>query len=703
MDNKIKSLFNKMKPNKRYLPLFGLHSKYLLIILFLTLFMKSKEQNVIKVVVNGNGLQTFLVGGPIPSKIEVSGNTCNNQKTCSCNQDSNNEAVITFSGSVNDCEKMFYGLTNIIEIDLSNFDMSSVATMQMMFSLCRNLKKIIFGNTYTTSLTNLYQTFGHCFSLLSLDLSHFVTSSVTTMCELFTNCHSLTSLNVSTFKTENVENMYDMFGYCFNVTSLDVSNFETSKVKDMQGMFYSCYKLKHLDITNFDVSQTTRVISMFGHGDSLLYINMSTFKISSSVEHIKVYENHLDDLKVCLIDLATERLLVDQINNFNFDCSDNCFPKTYKYDLYENICLEFCGLSLRNHFDYNDICYYRCPNTTYEPNDKEYFCFDKIPGDSYYYNTVREVFKKCHTRCKICYQKGDDTNTKCIECKDNYIFLNESDPNTLNNCYDKCTYYYYFNEHNTYTCTNIEKCPTNYGKLIQEKKKCIDECKNDNYYKYEYNNICYLQCPNGTNETEDHICTEITENIPSTALKTTEFPSTALKTTEVPSTEKNIIYQSEATSDVTINCFHSCKSCFDQGDEINHNCKECKEGFIFLNEFITKKNCYNKCPFYYYFNELNQYLCTSNGICPNQYPKFIPIYKKCIDECKKDRIYKYEYNNVCYEHCQDGTIENEDYICKKEESDENIPYNCSDNDPLITVCSIKDTNNNTEIYNIIKN
>ena len=62
MDNKIKSLFNKMKPNKRYLPLFGLHSKYLLIILFLTLFMKSKEQNEIKVVVNGNGQQTFLVG-----------------------------------------------------------------------------------------------------------------------------------------------------------------------------------------------------------------------------------------------------------------------------------------------------------------------------------------------------------------------------------------------------------------------------------------------------------------------------------------------------------------------------------------------------------------------------------------------------------------------------------------------------------------
>ena len=40
---------------------------------------------------------------------------------------------------------------------------------------------------------------------------------------------------------------------------------------------------------------------------------MSTFKISSSVEHIKVYENHLDDLKVCLIDLATDKDVISPL------------------------------------------------------------------------------------------------------------------------------------------------------------------------------------------------------------------------------------------------------------------------------------------------------------------------------------------------------------------------------------------------------
>ena len=149
-----------------------------------------------------------------------------------------------------------------------------------------------------------------------------------------------------------------------------------------------------------------------------------------------------------------------------------------------------------------------------------------------------------------------------------------------------------------------------------------------------------------------------------------------------------------------INCYDTCKSCFAQGDEINHNCIECKDGFTFLDEFIDKKNCYNICPYYYYFNELNQCLCTENEVCPEHYTKLIPIYKKCIDDCKKDRIYKYEFNNICYEQCPSGTIESEDYICK-EQSDDSLLYNCSNHDNLMDICSVIGTKNNTGIYNVI--
>ena len=78
----------------------------------------------------------------------------------------------------------------------------------------------------------------------------------------------------------------------------------------------------------------------------------------------------------------------------------------------------------------------------------------------------------------------------------------------ISNCYEKCDNYYYFDENNTVHCTDDNICPDNY-KLIEDKKKCIDNCKNDNIYKFEYDNKCYISCPNGTfanQSNNDNIC-----------------------------------------------------------------------------------------------------------------------------------------------------------------------------------------------------
>ena len=38
-----------------------------------------------------------------------------------------------------------------------------------------------------------------------------------------------------------------------------------------------------------------------------------------------------------------------------------------------------------------------------------------------------------------------------------------------------------------------------YKKIIAELNKCVEDCNTDNnVYKYEYNNKCYRECPNGT-------------------------------------------------------------------------------------------------------------------------------------------------------------------------------------------------------------
>ena len=482
MDKGTKPRINKIKPHKINSRLFGLYFIFLPLLLFSTTLVKSEVSNQIKLKVRGPGERTFLNWNDFSVKdVFIDNGWRGSIKKYNFGGTLNNVTLQLWS-QIGSSHDMFLELLDIIEVDLTDFDSSILYDMSSMFNGCQNLKKITFGNINTAGVQNMYRLFFNCKSLTSIDLSNFVTTNVYNMIEIFSHCESITELDISTFNTVKVNGMYDMFAYCHNLTSIDVSRLDNSQVVDMQGMFYSCYKLKYLDITHLKSTQATNLKSLFGYDVTLEYINMSNFKILNGDEtyHLEMFNEHHKNLKVCLIDLYTELLLAPQIYDFNYDCSDKCFPKTYKYDLCDRVCYEYCSLT-RCKFDYNDVCYYRCPNTTYEPDDREYFCVDKVPEGSYYYNTTREVFKQCHFKCKVCIQKGGDINSNCIECNVGYIFLNESMPETFNNCYNKCPYYYYFNEINKYTCTTIQQCPGSFNKLINEKKKCIDQCKKDNH------------------------------------------------------------------------------------------------------------------------------------------------------------------------------------------------------------------------------
>ena len=126
-------------------------------------------------------------------------------------------------------------------------------------------------------------------------------------------------------------------------------------------------------------------------------------------------------------------------------------------------------------------------------------CYNHLDG----YFLDNDIFRQCYSNCKTCNEYGDENNHKCIECNDDYILIES-------NCYIKCPFYYYFDENNQYFCTDNNECPTDYNKIIKEKNKCINNCTNDKDYKNEYNNYCYLLCPEGT--VTNNKCENITYN-----------------------------------------------------------------------------------------------------------------------------------------------------------------------------------------------
>jgi len=101
---------------------------------------------------------------------------------------------------------------------------------------------------------------------------------------------------------------------------------------------------------------------------------------------------------------------------------------------------------------------------------------------------------------------------------------------------------------------------------------------------------------------------------------------------------------------------------------------------------ITQENC----DYYYYLDNNNDIQCTSNYSCPEEYNYLIPNKSQCIQDCKKDPIYRYEYKYECLENCPSPETElvNETYcseICTEEK-----PYQNTLTHECVSSCDFSD-------------
>ena len=205
----------------------------------------------------------------------------------------NSNVTLRWNSKLNTCEGMFQELSNIISIDLSNFDSSNVISIASMFYECFNLKYINFDN--------------------------FVTSSVSKMQFMFCNCHSLISLNLSNFNTQRVTNMGALFKGCFSLTSLDLSSFDTSLVTDLSYMFTFCKSLRYLDIHSFQTISTTNIFLMFNNCNSLKTLDLSNFNTKSIVSMALLFENCYSLISINLSNFNTK--LVTDMSKMFYNCS----------------------------------------------------------------------------------------------------------------------------------------------------------------------------------------------------------------------------------------------------------------------------------------------------------------------------------------------------------------------------------------------
>ncbi len=150
----------------------------------------------------------------------------------------------------NNLSSMMINNKQIINLDLSSWNMSNVINMTQMF----------FG----------------CTSLETLNLTGFVTSSVTNLFRMMFDLYSATSIVMTDWDTSEVTNMAGMFAFNLLMKQLDLSNFVTQNVTNMSNMFEGCRSLVTIDLSGkFTISDNTSTTNMFNGCNALKYVYYS--------------------------------------------------------------------------------------------------------------------------------------------------------------------------------------------------------------------------------------------------------------------------------------------------------------------------------------------------------------------------------------------------------------------------------------------
>ena len=129
---------------------------------------------------------------------------------------------------------------------------------------------------------------------------------------------------------------------------------------------------------------------------------------------------------------------------------------------------------------------------------------EETKPSKFYLNKKNLDYEPCYTTCASCKFGGNNEENNYTSCDGIYYIKNPEKENSLN-CVIKCKYFYYL-DNKVYTCTEGPFCPKEYNYVIKEKRKCTDNCEEDEEYKYSYNEECFKECPNNTKDDGDFIC-----------------------------------------------------------------------------------------------------------------------------------------------------------------------------------------------------
>ena len=564
------------------------------------------------------------------------------------------------TSNVEDMSFLFYRCNYLTSLNLSNLDTSKVTNMQKMFMDCQHLRFLNLSNLDNSNVRVMHSMLMYCFRLISIDLTNFNTQNVINMASIFYNCAALNSLDLSYFNTSNVEDMANMFHGCSSLNSLNLSNFNTPKVKNMLFMFQDCANLSSLILSHFDTSNVTNMGYMFYGCKNLISLDLSSF-ITSNV----TYMGYMFYGCKTLSTLDLSNFITSKVNNME-SMFANCLSLTslnlsnFKTLSVTNMnemfycCLNLSSLDLSN-FDTSNVesmgyMFYGCQALT--SLNLSNFITSKV-------KYMNNSFSNCVNLGYIYLNNFIETQLLSAEnifneIPDNVVIcLNDNSDKILSEIIKKKCY--------TIDCS--DSLEIKQKKLVNKTGICYNNLDYDIIYNYEYNGKYYENCINGNlinnstikgckcDEEECLSCLDISEN-KRLCLKCNngyyeiENDNYSIKDGYVNCYKNPIGFYLDKNESIYKKCYYSCKKCEINGDNVAHNCLKCDDNYSYSINKTNYLNCYENCTYYHYFDKDNNYHCTLNSTCPDNFSELILDKLECVNP---DDINSYSSSEIMNE------------------------------------------------------
>lgn len=252
---------------------------------------------------------------------------------------------ISLSSKIKD-SNLLSGLSNVKQINVTNFDIKHITDMTKMFSGDTNLTKIIGLSTWNVgNVTSMKSMFDGDTVLTNLDLSNWKPLNVTNMAAMFKGCSGLKSITLNWGQnTKNVQNFSEMFSGDSSLTevkglsdwnvsnatnltwmftddsaleSMDLSKWDTSKVTDMTGLFKNAKKLQTVIMSNMDLRKVQYFNFMFIGATSLSKIDFRNTRFLDSDEIQSYYFNSTNPIVELSGAKKVPKFLFDMLKSSN--------------------------------------------------------------------------------------------------------------------------------------------------------------------------------------------------------------------------------------------------------------------------------------------------------------------------------------------------------------------------------------------------